>query len=81
MKWYWSLGDFFLALDKDGNGIIACEDFELRLASSGMIPAGIDIEGAIAMVMNISWSTAMLQLRNFANIMATEKTLWKGGHF
>merc|ERR1719225_1125076 len=42
-------GDFFLALDKDGDGNVACDDFASRMAASGKLPAGVDIKGAIAM--------------------------------
>jgi len=41
--------DFFLALDKDGDGNVAVEDFASRMGASGMLPVGADIEGAIAM--------------------------------
>ena len=64
------LGDFFLALDKDGDGNVGCKDFASRMAASGKLPAGVDIEGAIEMVMNTyilinsyvvwHWQTAML---------------------
>ena len=48
------LGDFFLALDKDGDGSVGCKDFASRMAASGKLPAGVDIESAIATVMYLS---------------------------
>jgi len=41
--------DFFLALDKDGDGNVAVEDFASRMGASGKLPVGVNIEDAIAM--------------------------------
>ena len=45
-------GDLFSAIVTDGSGKIATKEFASRIACSGKVPKGADIEGGIATVIN-----------------------------